>query len=86
MKDPLTDRLGRVVLAIAWFDLGLLVLLLPWSPFWESNFLLTRFPPLIPFILSGYLRGAISGLGLLDVVLAADALVGRRPAPVATDH
>lgn len=86
MKDPFTDRLGRVVLAFAWFDLGLLVLLLPWSPFWESSFLLARHPALIPILLSGYLRGAVSGLGLLDVILAADVLVGRRPAPVATQE
>jgi hypothetical protein len=87
MKDLLTDRLGRVVLAFAWFDLGLLVMLLPWSPFWESNALLARHPWLIPIVLSGYVRGAISGLGLLDILMAADILTGhRRPTAVATNH
>jgi hypothetical protein len=81
MKDLLADRLGRVVLAFAWFDLGLLVVLLPWSPFWEGNALLARHPWLIPIALSGYVRGAISGIGLLDILLAAEVLTGRRRSP-----
>jgi len=83
MKQAATDRLGRVVLAFAWFDLGLLLLLLPWSQLWESNSLLTHYPGLIPILLSGYARGIVSGLGVLDMVMAADALI-RRPTPVAT--
>lgn len=84
MKEPVSDRLMRVVFAFAWFDLGLLILVLPWSHLWESNSLLARYPGLIPFALSGFVRGAISGVGLLDMVMAADALIGHRPKPVAT--
>ena len=84
MTQRVTDRLGRVVLAFAWFDLGLVILLLPWSHFWESNSLLARYPDLIPYFLSGYLRGAISGIGLFDMVVAAEALIGRRQTAVAT--
>ena len=83
MKPQLTDRLSRVVLAFAWFDLGLLILLLPWSHLWESNSLLTHYPGLIPYMFSGYMRGAISGIGLLDMIMAADALLGRRRATFA---
>ncbi|MDE3137586.1 MAG: hypothetical protein KGL59_13500 [Acidobacteriota bacterium] len=79
----INDRLGRVVLAFAWFDLGLLVMLLPWTRLWESNSLLAHYPGLIPIVLSGYVRGIVSGIGVLDMVIAADALV-RRPAAVAT--
>jgi hypothetical protein len=78
-----TDRLGRVVLAFAWFDLGLLVMLLPWTQFWENNSLLAHYPWLIPIMLSGYVRGIVSGIGVLDMVIAVDALV-RRPEAVAT--
>ncbi|HVB34459.1 MAG TPA: hypothetical protein VNJ52_08835 [Patescibacteria group bacterium] len=83
MKDPLSDRLLRVVLAFVWFDLGLLVMMLPWSHLWESNALLARYPVLIPYMLSGYMRGAVSGIGLLDMIMAADALIRRRPNTVA---
>ena len=84
MKERGNDRLLRVVFAFAWFDLGLLILVLPWSHAWEGNSLLTRYPVLIPFALSGYVRGAISGVGLLDMVMAADALIGRRQTPLAS--
>lgn len=85
MTQTTSNRLGRVVLAFAWFDLGLLVLLLPWSHLWENNSLLTQYPGLMPVLLSGYMRGIVSGIGVLDMVMAADALL-RRPAPVATTH
>ena len=84
MKARGSDRLLRVVFAFAWFDLGLLILVLPWSHLWESNSLLTRYPDLIPFVLNGYVRGAISGVGLLDLVMAADALLGHRQPPIAS--
>ncbi|HVB99419.1 MAG TPA: hypothetical protein VNJ12_08855 [Candidatus Dormibacteraeota bacterium] len=83
MKQPGNDRLLRVVLAFAWFDLGLLILMLPWSHLWESNALLARYPGLIPYMFSGYMRGAVSGIGLVDMIMAADALLGRRPTTVA---
>lgn len=83
MTRSVNDRLLRVVLAFAWFDLGLLILVLPWTHLWESNSLLARYPGLIPYALSGFLRGAISGIGLLDMVMAADALIGRRPTSLA---
>ncbi len=82
MKSSSTDRLGWVVLAFAWFDLGLLVLLLPWSHVWENNPLLTSYPQLIPFALNGFVRGAVSGIGLLDMVMAAETLIRRPPRSV----
>jgi hypothetical protein len=82
MTGSASDRLGRLALAFAWFDLGLLIIFLPWTPLWENSSLLTRHPALIPYLLSGYLRGAVSGLGLLDVLMAAEALFRRRPTPI----
>lgn len=75
MSEPTSGRLGRVILAFVWFDLGLLIVLLPWSHLWQSNALLVRYPNMIPYVLSGYARGIVSGIGLLDMVLAADALL-----------
>lgn len=72
------NRMVRPVLLFMWLGLGLVLIVSPWLSFWESNFFLNRFPPLIKFLLNPYLRGAISGLGVLDAVLAADAF--RRPA------
>lgn len=73
------NRLLRVVLIVLCFELGALLVFLPWSYAWERNYFLNRYPALIPYLLSPSVRGAITGLGLLDIVLAAGMLRRRRP-------
>ena len=48
---------------------GVLLLILPWTPKWTDNSLLLGFPDLRDFISSGFVRGAASGLGILDLWL-----------------
>ena len=67
----------RVLLILICFELGVVLILVPWSPFWERNFFLERYPELIPFLMNHYLRGAVSGVGLLDVLMAF-TMVRRR--------
>jgi hypothetical protein len=71
------NRVLRVILLLLWLELGLLLVLLPWSGYWEMNYFLIRFPELDRFLLNPYLRGAISGLGLVDAVLAAETFRRR---------
>jgi hypothetical protein len=76
------QRAFRVLLLLAWLELGLMLVLLPWSVFWDRNYFLNRYPALILLALNPYIRGAISGLGVLDSFMAIDAF--RRHAPIAT--
>ncbi len=78
------NRFLRVVLILLCFELGVLLVLIPWSYAWERNFILNRYPALIPFLLNPSVRGVITGLGLLDIVVAAGMIWRRRPATVAT--
>jgi hypothetical protein len=71
------NRLLRVILVLLCFELGVVLMLIPWSAFWERNFFLDRYPGLIPVLLNPFLRGLISGLGLLDIWIAGSLL--RRP-------
>ena len=48
-------------------EVGMFLLLVPWSPLWTRNLLLGYYPALRPFYMSYFLRGAISGLGLLNL-------------------
>lgn len=48
---------------------GVLLLILPWTPKWTDNSLLISFPDLREIISSGFVRGAASGLGILDLWL-----------------
>lgn len=62
-------------------EIGTFLLVLPWSPVWDRTLLLRYYPSLRPLYLSAYLRGAISGLGLVNLWLGvSQAWLFRRPA------
>ncbi len=50
--------------------LGLLVLVLPWLPFWTQNNLFTYSQFLSAISESGFVRGVVSGIGLLNIIIA----------------
>lgn len=74
------NRLLRVLLILVWLEIGLLLVLTPWSALWDSNYFISRYPGLIPFLLNPYLRGAISGLGIINAKLALESF--RRPSAI----
>jgi hypothetical protein len=61
----------HVLLSLDVFLLGLMLILMPWLGYWDHNFFLDRYPELIPILLNPSVRGAVTGLGALDVLLAA---------------
>jgi len=46
---------------------GVLLVILPWRPEWTDNHLLMASPGLRAFVANGFVRGIVSGLGLLDI-------------------
>jgi hypothetical protein len=70
-------RLTLVFFILICFEIGILLVLLPWvpSPSWSENYLLVlaadkmHWPWLALAMKSGYARGAVSGLGLLNILL-----------------
>ena len=75
------NRVLRALLVVVCFEMGALLLYLPWSDFWgESNFFLIRFPSLGQLVLHPAFRGAVSGLGVLDILLAL-SFIASRPGP-----
>ena len=67
----------HVLLTLDVFLLGVLLILVPWLGYWDHNFFLDKYPSLIPFVLHPSVRGAVTGLGGLDVLLASSMLRGR---------
>jgi len=48
----------------------------PWSAFWERNYFGDLVPAIHAVITNNYLRGAISGLGLVNIWFALSDLAG----------
>ena len=57
--------------------LGVIVLVLPWSPLWDNNHLLQTWPHLGHFMSFGATRGVLSGIGLLNLWAAVDDTLHR---------
>jgi len=70
------------------FEAGLLLLVVPWSAFWERNFFVARMPTLGEVLLNHFVRGAISGVGLVCLGAALGelaAILAQRRGPAEYD-
>jgi hypothetical protein len=63
-------RLLGIVLIIFAFELGLFLLIFPWLDSWNMNWIPLHSPRFAGFWMSGYFRGSLSGLGLLNIYVA----------------
>ncbi len=74
-------REGRVLIRrlifIAFFlEVGLLLLVLPWSGFWDRNYFAIRWPVIRVFVTNDFVRGAVTGLGVVNIVAGLSDLLG----------
>lgn len=69
-------RTLRIALLLLWVELGILLILLPWSDWWNVNYFL-RYSGFSMLIQNAYVRGAISGLGIINVLLAIQSFRNR---------
>lgn len=58
----------RLVYVAFFLEVGLLLVVLPWSTFWERNYFASAFPALQPVLTNNFVRGAVTGLGLVNLV------------------
>src|ERR1700687_235154 len=62
-------RLFLAIFILLAFEVGLFLMMFPWSLAWENNYFLSSWTSLKGILMSPYIRGAVSGLGLLKVCL-----------------
>lgn len=62
-------RIRALLFVTVCATLGVLLIILPWTPKWTDNPLLLSMPNLRTFIANGFVRGLCSGLGVLDLWL-----------------
>lgn len=60
-------RLSLVIFVIFCIELGMLLAVLPWTRIWTENSLLARHPGWRALVQDDFVRGIITGIGLVDV-------------------
>ncbi len=63
----------RVPILLAWLLFGLALILVPWSDIWETNYFIYQYPGLGLIAENTFLRGVVSGLGFMNVLLSLEA-------------
>ena len=73
------QSLSLIVLVIFCFYIGGLLALLPWwARYWQQNGWLMGHPMLYDVLQRGWVRGVISGLGLVDVWIGISEMMHYR--------
>jgi hypothetical protein len=86
------SAISRLILLAYFVEVGLVLLVVPWSPFWDRNYFVQMWPALEILTRSNLVRGAVSGqplgghVGTRRPVRDAHAMTGaaatRRTIPV----
>src|SRR5512135_279380 len=76
-------RAMMVVFVAFCIEIGVVLVTVPWIPsLWHENGLLAPYPDARAFLAHDFVRGAVSGLGLLDIWLGIwEGLHYRDPKP-----
>jgi hypothetical protein len=65
----------RLLLIAFFFEIGFVLIVIPWSAFWDRNYFAQVAPALGTVITNNFFRGAVSGLGLINIVAGLADLV-----------
>lgn len=63
-------RIEKLILTLFCLEVGAFLLVFPWMPYWADNYFILQTGEWRGIFLSPYFRGAVSGLGALNVYLA----------------
>lgn len=72
----------RLLLIVFYVEVGLVLAVAPWSAYWERNYFAGMLPVLHVIITNYFFRGAVCGLGFVNLAAAVvelrSLLSGRR--------
>lgn len=72
------SKIWLIVMAAVSFELGLFLMIFPWMAIWPHNYFASLAPEWERFWMSPYFRGAVSGVGLLNVLIALSEVFNMR--------
>jgi hypothetical protein len=69
-RPTLAESLAVFLSVVSSLLVGAVLVWTPWTELWESNYFLTAHSTLRGWVLSAFTRGAVTGLGLVNIILA----------------
>ena len=80
VKHGWAHKLGIILFVIVCFEVGIFLLIFPWTEQWDGNSIASLLHLPRDYWTSSYFRGALSGLGVLNIYISiAELLRLRRP-------
>jgi hypothetical protein len=67
---------ARVIFIAYFLEVGVLLTLAPWSAMWDRNYFMQTFPVVAVVAGNGYVRGAVSGIGLVNLAAGFAEIIG----------
>lgn len=64
-----------LLLAALFVEVGFVLLVVPWSTLWDGNYFFDLLPQLRDLLTTNYARGAVSGLGAVNIGAGIGELV-----------
>jgi len=72
------SRAVTILYVLFSFEIGCFLLVFPWMELWDKNFFIVHYPWISGWARNYFVRGAVSGVGLADIWLAAYEVVRLR--------
>ncbi len=57
------------------FEVGIVLLCLPWLNIWENNYLLYLYPQIRSVVANPFFKGAVLGLGIVNILIGIQEVV-----------
>jgi hypothetical protein len=77
---------SRLLVAAYLIEAGILLVLAPWSALWQRNYFGAAFPWLGVWMMSPYVKGAVTGIGLITALGGLRDLVSAFMLRQSTNH
>jgi hypothetical protein len=71
-------RFWLVVSVLFCLEVGIVLIVGPWTRAWTENSLSSSYPNLHEFLMNGFVRGAVTGLGVVDFWIGIARAVSYR--------
>jgi hypothetical protein len=75
-------KVWRVIFILFCFELGVFLLVFPWLDYWNNNSIASLTPWMMSLWDSPYFRGALSGLGVVNIYISLAEVFRSRRTPV----